>query len=49
MLNFVQNFLFLCELKISKEREMTFILGPHFPFVCEDFGDIEGSSIGLQS
>lgn len=49
MLNFVQNFLFLCELKILKEREMTFVLGPSFSFVCKDFGDIEGSSIGLQS
>lgn len=47
MLNFVQNFLFLHELKILKYREMTFILGPSYLFTLEAFGEIEGCSIGL--
>lgn len=47
MLNFVQNFLFLHELKILKCREMTFVLGLCYIFTFEAIRELQGCSIGL--
>lgn len=47
MLNLVQKFLFLHEIKILKYKEMTFVLGPSYIFTFEAIREIQGCSIGL--
>lgn len=47
MLNLVQKFLFLHEIKILKYKEMTFVLEPSCIFTFEAIRQIQGCSIGL--